>query len=211
MIESIKQPLTVMIHPIEKTEEIRLRRLHSVPAASVIVFLFFMAEVVSYIYTGRVFNFNKPGSLNVLLIMLRTLLPFVLFVIANWCATTLMEGKGDFVQIFVLSAYALLPFTLSNYLVTLLSNILSADEITFLAVISGLGIAWTAFLLIAALMTVHQYSLFKTILSFAATAVGMAIIAFLLILFFSLIQEMINFANTIYFEIYFRFLGGFTG
>jgi hypothetical protein len=205
MIEHIRQPFSVLLHPFDQTEGIRSQKRHSVYAATGILFFFFLSEIVDYLYTGRAFNFNKPGTLNVLLIVLRTLLPFLLFVIANWCTTTLMEGKGGFTQIYVFSAYALLPMTLAKYLVVLMSNVLSSDEISFLLLISGFGILWSAFLLVVSLMTLHQYTFLKTFLSFIATVVGMAIIAFLLILFFSLIQEMVNFFNTIYFEIYFRF------
>ena len=52
-------------------------------------------------------------------------------------------------------------------------------------------------------MVTHQYSFKKTVLTCICTVVGMGIIMFIGLLFFSVIQQMITFFTTIYKEIRF--------
>ena len=53
-------------------------------------------------------------------------------------------------------------------------------------------------------MTTHQYSGGKTFLTLVAIAVGMAVIVFLGMMFFYLVQEIWNFVYTIYRELELR-------
>lgn len=54
------------------------------------------------------------------------------------------------------------------------------------------------------IMTVHQFSPSKTIGTILLTLLAMAFMAFLTLLFFSLVQQMIAFVSTIYQEIVLR-------
>ncbi|MGO4843943.1 hypothetical protein AB4144_67850, partial [Rhizobiaceae sp. 2RAB30] len=38
------------------------------------------------------------------------MLPFILFCVANWSLTTLMDGEGKFLEIITAVGYSLLPF-----------------------------------------------------------------------------------------------------
>lgn len=154
---------------------------------------------------GRNFNFHQPGTLNLFFISVRTVLVFFLFVVANWCITTLQEGKGSFVQILVFSGYSLMPMVLTSFLGTLVSHWMVQDESVFRGWLVWLGILWTGVLLFLSLMTLHQYSFLKTVLSFLLTVFGIFVIVFLMVLFFSLIQQMAAFFSTIYNELYFRY------
>ena len=53
-------------------------------------------------------------------------------------------------------------------------------------------------------MTIHQFSAGKTIATFILTAIVMGVMIFLGLLFFSLIQQMVAFVDTIYKEIMYR-------
>ena len=70
--------------------------------------------------------------------------------------------------------------------------------------ISVVSLIWTGFLLFAAMLSIHQYTAGKTVLSILATVLGMGIILFLCVLFFNLIQQLFSFGYNIYNEIVFR-------
>mgnify|MGYP007111701222 FL=1 len=70
--------------------------------------------------------------------------------------------------------------------------------------INYIGILWFVFLLILGNVVTHQYSLSKTILISVCTVVGMCIIAFIMLLFFNLFQQMAGFVATLLQEIELR-------
>lgn len=125
----------------------------------------------------------------------------VVWIIANWAVCTLIEGKGRLKDIFCTTVYALLPFILSLLVAVLLSNVLTLEEAAFVTFVRQAGIWWSVVLLLCGLSRIHQFGFGKTLLSVLLTLVGMAIIVFLLIMFFGLMQQAINFVKSIYSEI----------
>ena len=59
--------------------------------------------------------------------------------------------------------------------------------------ITGVGFVWTIFMLLAGLCVIHEYGFGKTVVSIFLTFVAAAIIMFLGILFFTLIEQMVLF------------------
>ena len=55
-------------------------------------------------------------------------MPVMLFVVANWCLTTLLEGEGSFRDVFVATCYGIAPLPLLIILSTAVSNFLTANE-----------------------------------------------------------------------------------
>ena len=85
------------------------------------------------------------------------------------------------------------------------SNILTRQEGTILSFISGLGLVWSAVLVISAMKAVHQYTMPKTILAIIFTIVAMVIIILVLILLISLFQQIVMFVYSVYTELMYRF------
>ena len=71
----------------------------------------------------------------------------------------------------------------------------------FMGIISGIGLVWSAGILFAGMMTVHQYSVSKTLLSFVVTLVGMLIIVFLIVLLITLFMQVLTFIESIVWEV----------
>ena len=86
----------------------------------------------------------------------------------------------------------------------IMSNVLTADEGVFITWVRMIGILWSAFLLFTGMMTLHNYSGSRTVFSVIITLIGMVIIVFLIVLAFSLVQQMIAFIMTIVRELQFR-------
>ena len=202
------QPLRMAVHPITLTDEIRDKRSHSFWTGLVLLVVYFLSAVVSYQYTSRNFSMNKPGSLNVFLVVLQTVFVVLLFVLSNWCVSTLFAGRGTLGQIWALSTYALLPAAAGSFAATLLSYVLSAQEGVFVTWAEAAGIIWTAILLFVTQMTLHEFSFGKTLGVLLLTLAGVIIMIFLLLLFCSLMQEVYGFGSTLYYEIYFRWFVG---
>ncbi len=52
------------------------------------------------------------GIFQLIMRVLPTVVLFIIWCIANWCLTTLMDGKGKFNHIYMATAYAFTPYVL---------------------------------------------------------------------------------------------------
>jgi hypothetical protein len=73
-------------------------------------------------------------------------------------------------------------------------------------VLTGFAGVWTVVLILAAMMMVHDYSLAKAIASGFLTLIGMGIMVFIFVIFFSLISDAASYFVTLYKEILFRLM-----
>jgi hypothetical protein len=86
----------------------------------------------------------------------------------------------------------------------LLSNVITLREASFYYLLESVAMIWFVWLLFIGTMTVHQYTVTKTIMTMLLTVVVMGVIIFLGLLFFSLIQQIVSFVYTIYQELSLR-------
>ena len=117
----------------------------------------------------------------------------ILFIASNWAVTTLLNGKGGMADITEVVGYSLIPVELAMILHIILSNFVILEEGMIINVLVGIGIVWFLFMVIAGLCTIHEYGLGKNIASIFLSFVAAAIIIFLGVLFFTLIEQMITF------------------
>ncbi len=127
-------------------------------------------------------------------------LPVVLFTLANWAVTTLAEGKGSFKDIFLVTCYSLMPLIIFQVVSPVVSHFMTLNELVYLQIIDGVGFGWMVLMLLLGIQEIHEYSGGKMVSTLALTIVGAAIIVFIVLLFFSLLQELGSFVYSIYRE-----------
>lgn len=204
MLKALNFSRFVIFHPFKGFWELKREKRGTVLSASAIILAVIIIFVIRRQFTGFVLNNNDPNEMNVLFQICYVLCPFLVWCIANWSVTTLMEGEGTFRDIYIASAYALVPLVLLNVPMVLLSQVLVENEVTIYTLLDSISIIWTAFLLIIGIMTVHQYSMFKTIATTVITLVAMIVILVIILLFFSLMQQMYHFLCLLGYEIFQR-------
>lgn len=133
------------------------------------------------------------------------LLFLLLFVMANWSITSLTNGKGTAKQVLLMSCYSLVPLFLLTLPQVALSHVLLLEESAYITSLSTLGYVWTGLLLFAGIITIHQYSLPKALLTALLTLLGMIVIVFLALMFFNLLEPMVMFFSNYYKEVFYRF------
>lgn len=193
----------VMFHPFDGYWDIKHEYRASTKGATLILAL----TIVSFIYNSIGQNYivsPVPSETSVLMMVLSILLPVGLWVISNWCFTTLFDGEGSIRDIYIATCYALFPLPAFFVLTTLLSNIVTADEASLLSLAMGIAFFWVGFLLFFGMMVIHDYTLFKNILTTLASIVGMAFIMFIGVLFSSLLGKLVGFVYNIIIELSYR-------
>ena len=191
-------------HPFEGFEDMRWKKAGSMKYAIIIVLLWFVAAVFYDRLYGFQFYVSADKMFNVIPYIVRTIVLFLTWVVGNWAVCTLLDGEGTMKNIFVYSAYALVPYVVSIYLDVFMSHFLIRDEFVFIEAVRYIGLGWSVILVFSAIKSVHQYSFLKTIVAIALTIAAMLIMLFLLVLLLSLLQQVYVFVYSIYTEIAYR-------
>ena len=163
--------------------------------------------ILGFIYNdvGKAFIYD-PYQYGISIIgeILSIVVPLALWIVANWCLTTLFDGEGSIKDITVASCYALLPMPLLMIPATLLTNVLSKDEAAIIDLLVTIGVIWAMMLIFFGSMVIHDYTLSKNIIITISTIVGMAFIMFVGILFSGLVTKLFSFFYNIYTELALR-------
>ena len=203
---TLKYSLYVCTHPLDGFWDLTHEKRGSIGAANIIIGLAVVVEVLRLTLTNFQFVSINMEYFNSVIVALRVLLPVGLWTVANWSLTTLMDGKGRMFEIYMAVCYAFTPYVIINAVMIVLSQIITFDEGAIYKVLAGFAIVWTALLILAAMMMVHDYSLAKTIGSSLLTIVGMGIMVFIFVIFFSLVSDAVAYFISLYKEILFRVL-----
>jgi hypothetical protein len=203
-LKEAKYSLHVAFHPFDGFWDLKYENKGKLRIALVILFAVTVTMILKRQYAGYVVNYNYPLDLNSIDELKYIVLPFLLWCVANWSLTTLMDGEGKFQEIVIATGYALLPLILIYVPNMLLSNVITLREASFYYLLESVAMIWFVWLLFIGTMTVHQYTVTKTIMTMLLTVVVMGVIIFLGLLFFSLIQQIVSFVYTIYQELSLR-------
>ena len=194
-------PFRIIRRPFDSFSDIKYEGKGSLTIANSLLILFFISNILRFFCTGYIFNTNLPKDFNVLMELLYSVILIVLWCVSNWAVCTLMDGEGKFREIWIVVCYALLPRIVGQCLVIILSNLLALNEKMFLSMIDTVSIGLMGLLILLGMLVVHQYTLLKTVLSSLLTVFGIIAILFVCVLFFSVVQQMVGFGETIYMEI----------
>ncbi|MCL2628068.1 MAG: YIP1 family protein [Oscillospiraceae bacterium] len=195
----------ILSNPIDSFYEIRYRDKGSVPLAVICVFVLSALFTINRVFAGFVINEVNPRTVDGITEMGSFFMLLGLFCIGNWAVTCLMEGEGRMRDIVTVAGYAMLPVALALAPATILSNVISIEEAAFYNIILGVSIAWTAILMLLGVMTVHNYTLLKTLITLVLTFTTMLILIFIGLLIMDLLNQIYGFFYSIYTELIFRF------
>ena len=195
-----KFPGYLRTHPFKGFDEMKTEKKGSLAFCLFVLLFSCILNVLEYVYTGFLVNYNDIYQVSTLYLMLVTAFPVALFVTGNWSVTSLMNGKGKYVEIFMVTMYALYPYCVLRVIALILSNFLLLDEMAIVSAIKGIGIAMFAFYLFIGLVVIHEYSFTQGIAVVFLTLFAILVIVFVLMLAFSLTADVWDFLRTVWRE-----------
>src|SRR5690554_3876151 len=198
-------PKYVLFHPFNGYDELKREKKGKVSVAIVFMVLFVLLRIYTYLGEGFVINERDPLALNTFNEFFSVALLIFLFTVGNWSITTLLDGKGKFREIFIVTGYSLFPLIIIGFPAVFISKYLTLDEIGLYTLAMGLAYFMTGIMLFMGILNIHEYGLLKTIMTFVLTIVAMAFMAFLGLLFFDVIQQIISFVRSVYQELRLRY------
>lgn len=200
-----KFPLYILLHPFDGYEEFKRYKKAKFSVAIVFIILFAYFQIYSFTNLGVLVNTNNPQDLNSLNQIFSVLLIIFLFTVGNWSVTTLMEGKGTYKEILMMTGYSLFPIIVIGFPSVVLSNYLTLNEMALYQLLMAIGYISTGWMIFMGVLNIHQYGLFKTIAAFIATFISISVMMFVGLLFFDLIQQFISFVVAVYEEFNLRY------
>ncbi|MBR6807227.1 MAG: YIP1 family protein [Clostridia bacterium] len=202
--EEVLYAFHIIFHPFDGFWDLKHERRGSMKSALAILLFTIIAFFYKSIGTSYIFNPDDSQMLTVLGNIAAVVVPLLLWVIANWCITTLFEGEGSMKDIFIATCYSLTPLPLLMIPSTIASNFLITSEAGILSLLNGIAFVWLGLLLILGMMVTHDYSVGKNVLACIMTIVGMVFIMFIAVLFSTLMTQIVGFISDIITEISFR-------
>ncbi len=197
----------VLFHPFEGFEDLRWKKGGSMKIAVGVLVVLFVEQLVYDNLYGFQYKIVYDKLFNIVPYIFSSFILFITFVVANWAMCTLFDGEGSMKNIFINTAYALIPYISGCLIGTVMSHFLVAEEMIFISAIEIIGTAWTFVLFLSGIKAVHQFSLGKTIALLVLTVVAMIAMLFLLILLLTLFQQVLIFVFSLYTEISYRIRG----
>lgn len=201
--EELMYSFHVALHPFDGFWDLKHEKRGSLRASLTFIGFVIIAFFYQSVGTGFIMNPQETTS-TIFSQIISVAVPILLWVIANWCLTTLFDGEGSFRDIIIAVGYAISPLPFILILSTLASNIVTQEETMIVTLLVVLGYVWCAILLFFGLMVTHDYSMGKNLLIVICTVLGMAIIIFMALLFSGLIGKMVSFVSSIITEIAYR-------
>ena len=193
----------VIFHPFDGFYDLKHEHRGSLRAS----FVFIGLTILTFFYKGigSGYVMNPTGEItNIFSQIALVILPVMLFVVGNWCLTTLFEGEGSMKDIFIAVSYSLLPLILLNIPATIASNWVTVDEAGIVSMISVISFVWLGMLLFFGTMVTHDYSLGKNFITVIGTIVAMLFIVFIVLLFGMLLTKLVGLITNIVTEIQYR-------
>ena len=193
----------VIFHPFDGFWDLKHEKRGSIRGS--IFFIVLTIGTFCYQAIGQGYLLNQFDSLlNVWDQLLGVLVPLFLFVLSNWCLTTLFGGEGSFKDVFIATSYCLVPLPLLIIPATIYSNFCISTETDIVGFIGTLAFIWLGMLIFFGTMVTHDYSMGKNVITVLGTVVAMVFIMFIAVLFTTLIGKIVSLITNIVTEIQYR-------
>lgn len=204
IISGLKHTAYIYSHPFDGFWTLKSEKKGNLKSATVIFILLIITT--AYRILGSEYLFASPTleSFSVWLLMLAVALLVALYCVANWAITTLLDGKGSMAEIYISLMYALTPLVIVNVPLTVATHFIVLEEAAFYTLINIITVVVIVFLILAANLSIHEYTMLKSFLTTVLTLAAMVGILILAVLFFNLAQQLWLWIVAIVTEILYR-------
>ncbi len=157
--------LLMLYHPLEAYDILKMERDRKgllFPA----ILLLLIASLEKYANNFAVsfqFRARELNSISIGVEMAYVLIPIVIWVVADFCMTSIMGGETKPKEILITSCYCLAPYIVLTPVSAALSHILGASEAGFYYFLQGAALAWVILLLFFALLRQNSYRFFEAL------------------------------------------------
>ena len=198
--KKLKTAVGSIIHPFNAFYDVKYLGLGSGLITAVIIFLFYLLTILKSLWGGFMYVIVDSENFNALLILGGTVGLVVLFAIVNWAVCSLFEGKGTLREVFCVTGFALIPQLINCAFYIIVSHLVVPTGSSIISTVSVICGLWTAAILIIGIISVHDFSFTKTVLTGVLTIIGIILVVFVLFMILTFFRNFVGFAISLFRE-----------
>ncbi|MFC3770234.1 YIP1 family protein [Paenibacillus sp. GCM10012303] len=183
----------VLAHPIDFYNDLQEPGRARIRDGILMIALVIAFRMISLLLSSILYQQREAFEISFVTEAVSIIVLWLTWSVSNWGVSTIQDGEGRFKEILVGSAYALAPYALLIIPISLLTNVMTLQEMPVYVFLSGFLFVWVAFLLIMKVKIIHDFTLYKLIFILLLTIVGMLIIWFIFIMIYGLVNQAFNF------------------
>ncbi|TNJ65666.1 DUF1282 domain-containing protein [Paenibacillus hemerocallicola] len=203
-ITQFKHMFYLLKHPIDGFSALRYEQKGGYLSAIILLIGAYAAIVIMRLFTSFSFNMVEIRRVNIIAILLQFLLIWLGWVISNYLVSSIYRGEGRFKDVFVGSAYALIPVILIGIPLAIISNVMTTSELAIYDFLENVLYIWTAAMIFWKIQSLQNYSVGETIVNIILTLVAFMTLAILALVVLGLSSDLKDFIYEVYQEVRLR-------
>jgi len=171
----------------------------SLPFAFIIYAWVVILRIVSLYFTGFVFSpyYSTSWQVRIETEIMYTIVPLILWNVASHLIASINDGEGHARHVIIGSAYSLFPVVLMWLPITLVSNLLTVNEVFLYSFTAQLMWLWTGIMLFIMVKEIQNYEFGETVRSILTTLFTMAIFLLTAYILYVLFNQLYEFVQAI--------------
>lgn len=203
-IVQFKHLFYILKHPIDGFTAVRYENKGSYWSAIVVLVLAYASLVISTLYTSFSFNTVVLHRFNVIMLLLQFIAIWFGWVISNYLVSSIYKGEGRFKDVFIGSAYALIPLILVGIPLTIISNGMTDSEGAIYAFLENGMWVWVGLLFFWKIQSLQNYTVGETAINIVMSLFAFMVLAILLLVTLGLSSDLKDFIVEVYQEVRLR-------
>jgi hypothetical protein len=179
-------------HPVDGFVAVRYEGKGSYRSAVLILLFVYGALLVKEFFTSFSFNTATAANIDIYSIFTQFFIVWLAWIISNYLVSSIYRGEGRFRDIFIGSAYALVPYIVVGIPLALVSNIMTMSEASMYGFVSNGMMVWIGLLMFWKIQCIHNYSVGETAINIVLTLCTMLVIGVLIFVTAGLTNDLIS-------------------
>lgn len=180
-------------HPLDGFYENRRLEAMSVASATIWYGWFFVLTILASFFTGFVFNPGDKQSITIVSILLKSIIPLLLFVVCNYLICSIRSGSGRFKDVYINSICSLAPYLLFMPFVIILSNFVIESESFFYTMPHLVLWGWSFVLMYFMVKDIQEFNFGENTGNIILSILTMLLFVAFAFLLYMLSKQFINF------------------
>jgi len=201
IIKDIFYIFRVMRHPMDSFYEIKKGHRATLTSALILYFILFLVYLNFSINKGFIYQFVAAEDMDLSAIVIGFFSITLALIISNYLDTSIHDGLGGIKQIFIMFIYAVGPLMVALLSTTMLSFVLTYNEVFFLDLLMFIGIGWSFVNIFLGIIEIHDYTAKQTIKSLLMTVLFTIIIAVVIIILVMMWEQLYMFLEALIKEV----------
>lgn len=201
-LANARHVIYMMKHPLDGFTAIRYEGKGSYISAIVILLGVYASLVFKEVVTS--FAFHAANKVDIYSIFTQFFIVWIAWVIANYLVSSIYRGEGRFRDIFIGSAYALVPYMMIGVPLAAISNVMTMSEASIYQFIAQGMLVWIGLLIFWNIQCVHNYSVGETAMNIVLTVCTMLVIGVLIFITVGLTSDLLSLLHEMYQEVTLR-------